>query len=351
MYYRDKNDNFCFSKDEIEAILPMLKQQTNKMELDKLSKNHFEYLIDYLEDGYKKAIRKEEENVYNGHEPVTDKGSLSLKSYMGANKAANFNYCSREDMIFSNMMFDNENYCSGYCDFKNYDGKPLDIKISYEDAKKLAHDTVKALDGEDTSFHLVETCVGSNVDGCRSLQEGKPLYAYQFKFCRNYNNVNLKSIRGISTANNLNIRKMIQPESIFILVDYRGIVSCNWRCPSELVDTITNDVPLLSFDKIEDAFKNHIRYKFAWAPTGDTIPDNIKSIVDINKVELNLMITAEKDNLETYLVVPVWDFIGDITYPQKVVCTNGEELKPKYEVSVLTINAIDGTVIDRALGY
>ncbi len=51
---------------------------------------------------------------------------------------------------------------------------------------------------------------------------------------------------------------------------------------------------------------------------------------------------SEADSFDTGLLVPVWDFMGTVTNE-----AYGEE---EYR-SVLTINAVDGSIIDRALGY
>lgn len=50
-----------------------------------------------------------------------------------------------------------------------------------------------------------------------------------------------------------------------------------------------------------------------------------------------------KDNPNRYQLVPVWDFIGSRTI--------GQEYCNETNDSLLTINAIDGTVIDRDYGY
>jgi hypothetical protein len=352
VYYRDENSNFSFSKDELESILPMLKQRIKMQETDSRAKNYYKNIVNLFEDGYKKAIRKEEEKVYDEMCPEFTNNGLVLKSYLGADKAADLILYQEDNNISSDMMrFDNQYYNSRYSKFSKYEGADLNLNISYEDAKQLAYEAIALLDGDDTNFILVETTKCSDINGYRTLEDGKPLDAYMLMFNRNYNGINAKNICSISNNNNCNFNKIIEAESIFVIVDDRGIVTFNWRYPSDLTHTIADDVPLLPFDQIEDTFKKFMKYKFSWTPTGDTVPDKVKLNIDINKVELNLMVTAEKDSLDTYLLVPVWDFIGDITYPNKVVCTNGEELEPGYGLGILTINAIDGTVIDRRQGY
>ena len=51
---------------------------------------------------------------------------------------------------------------------------------------------------------------------------------------------------------------------------------------------------------------------------------------------------SEKDRFDSGLIVPVWGFIGE--------CKNGTYLEKQRGVQ-MAINAIDGSVIDSALGY
>jgi hypothetical protein len=63
------------------------------------------------------------------------------------------------------------------------------------------------------------------------------------------------------------------------------------------------------------------------------------------------MMTLEKDNLDNYIMIPVWDFVGDQEYNDEIITQEGEPLRGQKNVAILTINAIDGTVIDREQGY
>ena len=58
---------------------------------------------------------------------------------------------------------------------------------------------------------------------------------------------------------------------------------------------------------------------------------------------MNLFRLRLKDKNE-YMYVPVWDFIG--TWKTDYYAT-----EPGKEFTFLTINAIDGSIIDRGLGY
>ena len=53
----------------------------------------------------------------------------------------------------------------------------------------------------------------------------------------------------------------------------------------------------------------------------------------------------QKDSFDTGLLVPVWEFLGKAKYK---IDTYGNNTT---DVSLLTINAIDGSVINMSLGY
>lgn len=59
----------------------------------------------------------------------------------------------------------------------------------------------------------------------------------------------------------------------------------------------------------------------------------------------------EPNSTTSGILIPVWDFFGTATYYNE---NNGQTVPIKdYDLnkSYLTINAIDGSVIDRNLGY
>ena len=70
--------------------------------------------------------------------------------------------------------------------------------------------------------------------------------------------------------------------------------------------------------------------------------------VTIDAVRLSYMRVSEQDKNYTGLLVPVWDFYGSQTW----TLGNGEPYTfCDPDASLLTINAIDGSIIDRSLGY
>ena len=73
-----------------------------------------------------------------------------------------------------------------------------------------------------------------------------------------------------------------------------------------------------------------------------------KTNVHINRVELGLTKLLMKDSQDDYKLIPTWSFLG---YQTSASRPAQEGLNIGGEVCYLTINAIDGTVIDRGLMY
>ena len=115
---------------------------------------------------------------------------------------------------------------------------------------------------------------------------------------------------------------------------------------------MNENVKLLSFSEISKIFCEQIGYHYY---TGD--PNNPNSgngeHLYITDVYLSMMRVRKKDSVDEFYVLPVWDFVGYMEY-DKYPFTN-EELEQEKDscrcLSFLTINAIDGTIIDRNVGY
>lgn len=131
-------------------------------------------------------------------------------------------------------------------------------------------------------------------------------------------------------------------EEIHIVVDDSGVVEFVWQSPYEVVKTVTSTTSLMPFTDIQGIFERMILVTEAGA--GD---ENVKFTIDISKAELGMMRVAQPDDPNHALLIPVWDFYG-----KRTIDSYGEvtEMNNPHR-SYLTINAIDGTIIDRYLGY
>lgn len=68
----------------------------------------------------------------------------------------------------------------------------------------------------------------------------------------------------------------------------------------------------------------------------------------VDKITLSYCRVQKRNAPDEYMLIPVWDFIGCRGFAR-----NGEEVQQRIAVNetLLTINAVDGTVVDRQYGY
>ena len=131
--------------------------------------------------------------------------------------------------------------------------------------------------------------------------------------------------------------RSIGPETVILLVEGGEVVYIDWSNHFERGTCENENVSLLPFADIERAFLNAVFTAFFLDEGDDTT-------VKITRIELNMMRLKRKDVKNGYYFVPVWDFLG--------YNTSMEDAPPEHYLnSRVTINAIDGTRIDRNAGY
>ncbi len=147
-----------------------------------------------------------------------------------------------------------------------------------------------------------------------------------------------------------------EPEIVVVTVADEGILSVEITEYPSQVEILSENVEILPFDDILERFYEQIKVSGCWVD--ESREDSIeKRTVYIDEIVLGGMRTIEKD-ASTYLYVPVWSFFGQVVTQYKEgeedpnqVNENNEYTHVDYRQCVLTISAIDGRVIDRALGY
>ena len=113
-----------------------------------------------------------------------------------------------------------------------------------------------------------------------------------------------------------------------------GIVGMRWEAPYSILENVTEDSSLIPFSEVEKIFEKMIAVKYA----------NTQSTITIENIRFGYARVAEQNRSGSALLVPAWDFFGTISD------FNGIS-RSDYGTSLITINAIDGSIIDRGLGY
>ena len=128
-------------------------------------------------------------------------------------------------------------------------------------------------------------------------------------------------------------------EKLFIGVDDEGIRDIYWGGPLNITEIVAENTAMLPFDEIKSIFEKMMRIKYE--------PEARNSEVEIEyhitRIRLSLQRISEADSFTTGLLVPVWNFYGYVSFP-------GEE-NQENKFPLLTINGIDGSVIDLHKGY
>ncbi len=147
-------------------------------------------------------------------------------------------------------------------------------------------------------------------------------------------------------------------ENILLDVGKDGVLCFAWMAPSTQPVVQQEQSTLLPFEEIA-AIADTMLPEVIQGPDGRVLVEvdqyngfETRMDVDITKVSLSLMRIRDKGFLQG-TIVPVWDFWGTSDwYDAEPNAYGYQEKGMNYEFQpMLTLNAVDGTVVDRQLGY
>ena len=127
-------------------------------------------------------------------------------------------------------------------------------------------------------------------------------------------------------------------ESLCVIIDDEGIQDLYWYQPYDIVDTLQEDCSLLPFDSIMQVARSILPLTLVSYEREGT-----GAKARITDIRLGYLRVMRPDQPDTLTLIPVWDFYGSVTF-------NGSYVQNWACHSWLTINAIDGTIIDRQYG-
>ena len=147
-------------------------------------------------------------------------------------------------------------------------------------------------------------------------------------------------------------------ENILLDVGKNGVLRFAWTAPSTKPVVRQAESTLLPFEEIA-AIANTMLPEVIVGPKETPLTQldqyngfDTRMDVDITKVSLSLMRIRDKGSLQG-TIVPVWDFWGTSDwYDAEPNAYGYQEKGMNYDFQpMLTLNAVDGTVVDRQLGY
>jgi hypothetical protein len=156
-------------------------------------------------------------------------------------------------------------------------------------------------------------------------------------------------------------------EEAEITIAKEGIIDFQWGPVTKIADTKSESVELLKFEDIQDIVKRQVIMNNVQSELDMIMGLNNVAVkgrkITIEEAKLGLMCVKWQGHEAEYLMIPVWDFYGyesfvfqdpaDAIQKQMPVDANGRPIGsllggPK---SFLTLSAIDGSVINRTIGY
>lgn len=147
-------------------------------------------------------------------------------------------------------------------------------------------------------------------------------------------------------------------ENILLDVGKNGVLRFAWTAPSTKPVVRQAESTLLPFEEIA-SIANTMLPEVIVGPKETPLTQldqyngfDTRMDVDITKVSLSLMRIRDKGSLQG-TIVPVWDFWGTSDwYDAEPNAYGYQEKGMNYDFQpMLTLNAVDGTVVDRQLGY
>ena len=195
----------------------------------------------------------------------------------------------------------------------------------------------------------------------RKRMEGDRLPGcFEFVFTRSMDGATATFARGDGLVTNdekqeLEYAPYWAVDEVKVYVDDSGVIGVT-------VDTLKSDVArqaygiqLKDFEKIMDIFKTQVFIENTFQNESYT-EKALNREIHINHIRLGYMPTAWKDHDGQIIYVPVWDFFGYevVTYEKGIGGDFGTALDKDNRLttdfgdqSLLTINALDGTIMTR----
>lgn len=178
---------------------------------------------------------------------------------------------------------------------------------------------------------------------------GVPCYLYSVSFARMVNGVPvIRPTNRSSSGDEAEPRPSWSYEKLAVSLRNKDVYGFTYGGPLVLGKTLVEDAQLMPFDAVMERFDQMVRVKYE-GMMKDPGYGNIQSMeVQVDRIELSLERVAQPDNIDGGLLVPVWSFYGSI------LCTRPEDSFDHvfdHTMPFLTLNAVDGTLIDPIKGY
>ncbi len=235
-----------------------------------------------------------------------------------------------------------------------------EIGISMEDAKKVSDEKVSRLNLEGMELAVSEYAVEIGGHGGKPKPEDLKNIGYCFHYTRKLNGIPITytTERGGFTEHADSEIKPWCYEALDIYVTKDGIDAVSFRNPYEIGGIKDENPGLMPFSEMMQIFEKMMIIQNEDIFTdqrafGEDVGAPAKArTYRVDRIVFGYSrIYDPKGGNSAGLLVPVWDFFGEYETDFGEEEKEGKTLVREEHHSFLTINAVDGTVIDRKCGY
>ncbi len=217
-------------------------------------------------------------------------------------------------------------------------GKAEDCSITLEEAVAMADKEVHAIlpDYQMSAYGQLPR-----------LELGSRKKYYIFRYTRHLNGIPVNdSYGGEYMSNDDGSTYTSGLGVVTAVVRDQGLCYLSYHNPYDVGETVEENVELLPFSDIWDIFSNLALLSIQRLEIDENLQ---KNELEVYQVRFGYMSLLQADG--SYRYTPVWDFYGRRYLAGTGPYGHAHEAAPIEGCSELTINAVNGTVIDRSLGY
>lgn len=184
---------------------------------------------------------------------------------------------------------------------------------------------------------------------CKTTSGYKYFYTRMVKeFSETYTNVYLGT--PYNDPDGEVFRELFKPEHLEIETQNGVVKKVYWKNPTEVTQEDNDNVKTIAWEQVQKTFLKQMDYILSPEPMSNINEENATVFTEeteiiIERIELGLTKVFMKDSVNDYKLIPTWSFMG---YDKNLVRPG---VTPGAEICFVTINAIDGTVVDRGLMY
>lgn len=229
-------------------------------------------------------------------------------------------------------------YCVGQNPVPLTDGKAEDCTISLEEAVALADEEVHAI----LPDYLVTRAGQAPVmeAGGFGFDKYTTQQFYLLQYTRHLNGVPVND--SLQTSPEGEYGYVSGTGEVSVLVADDGVLGFTYTEPYDVGEIVEENAALMPFDEIWDIFEKISLLSIQHLEAEEGLEKNEAKVTE---VRFGYMSVLQADG--SYRYTPVWDF-----YAHRILDGHGAYGgSPDSFGAFLTINAIDGTIIDRWLGY